>query len=253
MPSPFPGMDPWLEHPDLWPDVHNSVIAAIRDILNPLLRPRYVARLEERTYLVEPEGLVFVGRADVTVSSLQPDRPPAGLSPVSSTALVVEVPVPDRIRETWLEIRATSSGEAVTVLELLSPTNKRPGEGRRRYEEKRLAVLGTRTNLVEIDLVRAGEPMLVYGADRTADYRILVSRGDRRPRAELLLFGVREPIPSFRLPLRGEEEEPTVDIGQVLKDLYDRAGYDLSIDYGSDAVPPLAPPDRDWAEALLRH
>jgi len=243
-------MDPWLEDPGLWPDVHNSLIAALRDALNPLLRPRYVARLEERTYLVEAEGLLFVGRPDLTVSSRHADGQ-AQAAQKSSGALTVEVPMPDRLRETWLEIRATSSGEAITVLELLSPANKRPGEGRRRYEEKRLSVLGTRTNLVEVDLLRSGEPMVVYGAETTADYRVLVSRGDRRPRAELLVFGIRDPIPTFRLPLRREDDEPTVDIGTVLKDLYDRASYDLSIDYRSEPAPPLAPSDRAWAEEVL--
>ena len=67
MPTPFPGMDPYLEHPRLWPDVHNGLIADLRNTLAPQLRPRYYVALEERTYLAEPAGLAFVSRPDVTV------------------------------------------------------------------------------------------------------------------------------------------------------------------------------------------
>lgn len=256
MPSPFPGMDPYLEHPALWPDVHNALIADLRGVLGPILRPRYFVRLEERTYLAEPEGLVFVGRPDLAVHASGRTAGGAGGPPAPQAAsggvLAVEVPVPDRVRETYIEVRAAQGGEVVTVLEILSPANKLGGEGRRMYEGKRLAVLATRTSLVEMDIVRTGEPMPVFGADRTADYRILISRGDRRPLAELSLFSVRDPIPRFRLPLRPGDEEPEVDLGDVLAKLYDRAAYDLSVDYRREAVPPLAAEDGAFADELLR-
>jgi len=147
-------MDPYLEHPELWPDVHNRLLAALADELGDKLRPSYYARLEERTYVVEPDGLLLVGRPDLSVLG---SEAPAHLAQTQATGvLTVEVPVPDRIRETFLEVRAAGSGEVVTALELLSPTNK----GRSLYEHK----LGTRTNLVEVDLIRTGEPMPVRGA-----------------------------------------------------------------------------------------
>jgi hypothetical protein len=236
-------MDPFMEHPTIWPDVHNSLIAAIRDKLSPALRPRYVVRLEERTYLSEPDGLLFLGRPDLTV--------PHSESAVDGSVLTVEVPVPDRIHETYIEVRAAKGGEVVTVLEVLSPANKLGGEGRRLYESKRIAVLGTQTNLVEIDLVRAGEPMTVFEG-KPADYRILVSRGNRRPLADLRLFSVRDPIPRFPLPLLPGDDEPEVDIGDILASLYDRAAYDLTIDYSAEPVPPLAGSDCAFADDLLR-
>lgn len=254
MPGPFPGMDPYLEHPALWPDVHNRLIAELGNTLGPLLRPRYYVRLEERTYLSEPEGLVFVGRPDLTVE--RRGRPPsAGPAPdlgQTARALAVEVPIVDRVRETYLEVRAVERGEVVTVLEALSPANKVPGRGRTLYEDKRQAVLGTRTSLVEIDLLRSGQPMHLASRAPDADYRILVSRGELRPVAELLVFSVRDPIPVFRLPLRRGDDEPIVDIGALLSTLYDRAAYDLSIDYRTEPVPPLAGESATWADALLR-
>lgn len=251
MPTPFPGMDPYLEHPALWPDVHNALIAAMRDELAPRLRPGYYVALEERTYLSEPDELLFVGRPDLRVAGESPP-PPHGMAPArGGEGMVVEVPMPDRVRETFLEVRSVGEHKVVTVLELLSPSNKRPGRGRSIYEEKRMLILGTRTNLVEVDLVRAGDPMTVYGAAPKSDYRILVGRGPRRPRADLFAFGVRDPIPRFVLPLQGEEE-PEVDVGRMLHDLYDRAGYDLRLDYRQEPAPPMREADRGWAEEMLK-
>ena len=251
MRTPFPGMDPWLERPDLWLDVHNSLISAIRLDLAPRLRPRYYVRIEERTYVSEAEELVVVARPDLSVhdrgggASSGPEQ--AG---TRAGAVAVQVPLPDRVRETYLEIHVAETGDLVTAIELLSPTNKRPGEGREVYLEKRQAVLGSRTNLVEIDLVRAGDPMPILGVAAASAYRILVSRGDRRPHAELFPFGVRDAVPRFDVPLRtDDEDEPELDVGALLADLYERVGYDLMVDYASE---PLAAADREWADGVLR-
>jgi len=255
MPSPFPGMDPYLEHPELWPDVHHGLIEALRESLAPRLRPRYRVSIEKRSYIEEPEGLVFLGRPDVSVvrgePSGAPDHGPAAGAGVSGRPVSVTVPMPDSVHEAYLEIRDTASGEVVTALELLSPTNKRSGEGRRAYESKRLRILGSSTHLVEVDILRAGQPMPVSGRAPGA-YAILVSRSEDRPRALLYPFGLRERIPAFSLPLRAGDEEPEVDLQAALHDLYDRAGYDLAVDYRVPPEPPLAPDDAAWADALLR-
>lgn len=253
MPPPFPGMDPWLEDALIWPDVHNSLIAAIRDDLGPLLRPRYYVALEERTYVAEADDLVLIGRPDVTVGARTPARPDGGGDPPrGARSLLVELPAADEVKETYLAIRAAGEGAAVTVIEILSPGNKRPGQGRDLYEAKRRQVLGTRTSLVEIDLLRGGERSRVLHLDRDSDYRILVARGVSRPFAELMLFGVRDPIDPFPVPLLPGEEEPRVDLGALLTSVYDRASYDLRVDDRTEPDPPLAGPDRDWAERLLR-
>ena len=254
MPTPFPGMDPYLERPDLWPDVHNSLIAALRDELSPLLRPRYYVSIEERTYLAGPKGLLFSGRPDVAVVGEPPPvyETVTTIETVPVGVVTVELPLPDHVRENYLQVRFADTDKVVTVLEILSPTNKRPGEGRDLYERKRLILLGTLTHLVEIDLLRAGEPMTMWGDEREGHYRILISRSGQRPMADLLTFGVRQPIPSFRLPLQRGDEEPVVDVGQLLHELYDRAGYDLRVDYQAEPDPPLEGDDVTWADALLR-
>lgn len=251
MPCPFPGMDPYLEHPVLWPGVHNGLIAALQLALAPQLRPRYYIALEERIYITEPDQRILVGRPDLTV--IGPAEPESTAQPATSVSpvLTVRVPLPDEVRETYLEVRETGTDYVLTVLEVLSPTNKRPGRGRRIYEDKRLDILATRTHLVEIDLIRAGEPMPILGNSSTSDYHILVSRGDHRPNAILYAFGVRQPIPTFPLPLKPADHEPIVDIGELLHHLYDRASYDLRLDYTAAPEPPLSPADATWADQLL--
>jgi hypothetical protein len=240
MRTPFPGMDPYLEHPEPWQGFHNSLIAALAIDLGPRLRSRYYVATEERTYLCAPDRSTFIGRPDLNVFG-----PAAG-------AVRVELPIPDHVREAYLEVRHVGTGEVVTVLEMLSPTNKHPGEGRRQYEQKRLTVFGSRTNLVEIDLLRAGEPMLMWGNGHDSPYRILVSRARQRPSGDLYAFSVRQSIPDFPLPLQPDEAEPLVELNRIVHDLYERAGYDLRIDYRGDATPPLEGDDATWAEALLR-
>lgn len=161
--------------------------------------------------------------------------------------------MPEKVVERYLEVRDMGSGDVVTVIELLSHSNKASREGRAQYERKRLAVLASLTHWIEIDLLRAGDPMpmRVTGNGSRTDYRILVSRSHLRPLADVYRFGVRDAIPDIPVPLRNGEPEPILPINQILHELYDRAGYDLAIDYSQPPVPPLAADDADWAVLLL--
>jgi hypothetical protein len=249
---PFPGMDPYLEHPTLWPGVHNGLIATLQLALAPQLRPRYYIALEERVYVTEPDQSVLVGRPDLAVIGHQEPESTVQPAPSLPPVLTVRVPMPDEVRETYLEVRETGTDYVLTVLEVLSPTNKRPGRGRRIYEDKRLDILATKTHLVEIDLIRTGEPMPIIGNGNTSSYHILVSRGDHRPNAILYAFDIRHPIPTFPLPLKPDDHEPIVDIGELLHNLYDQASYDLRLDYTDAPEPSLPPADATWADQLLR-
>lgn len=251
MPTPFPGMDPYLEHPTLWPDVHNSLITAIRDVLTPKVAPRYYVGLERRTYLLKPDDVVFIGRPDVAVVSPQPTTQAATLPLAETEVLEVEVPMNDEVSENFLEVREVGTGKLVTILELLSPANKLHDEGREQYLRKRSQVLLALTNLVEIDLLRAGEPMPVIGNVVKSDYRILVSRGWQRPRAQLYPFNLQQSIPVFPLPLLPQDDAPDVDLGTILHALYDRARFDLRLDYSQPPVPPLSEENAAWAKELL--
>ena len=259
MPSPFPGMDPYLEHPLIWPDVHSALMVAIRDDISEQLSPRYYVALESRVYLNEPGEPDSFKIPDVSVLSTSEngdgssDEMSAMYDTSGGTAVAVEIPIPEEVRESYLEIRDSEHHYMITAMELLSPTNKRPGRGRALYEEKRRDLLGTWTNLVEIDLLRAGEPM-AFKANGIlhSDYRILVAHGGKS-RAMLYPFGVRQPFPKSPVPLRrGDPDEPKVDIGRLMTRIYDRARYSMRVNYADDPVPPLSEADAEWADQLLR-
>lgn len=256
MPSPFPGMDPYLEGPNFWPEVHHLLISLLLESLVPQLRPKYRVALEKRVYESAGNESLLVGIPDVIVQRRQPTAPGdsnvAVAAPPTQKPLPVEVPMMMEFREAYLEVREMATGEVVTAIEVLSPANKRQGKGREMYEEKRNRIFGSRTHLVEIDLLRGGEPMPVLGNDVEAHYRILVSRGDRRPYADLYLFNLPETIPTFPLPLRSGDTEPMIDLNQLLNHLYDRAGYDFVIDYQTEPIPALAESEAAWVDAQLR-
>src|SRR5712692_6277288 len=157
MPSPFPGMDPYLEHPALWPDVHNRILAALADTLAAEVAPRYYVALERRTYAITPDDLVFIGRPDIAVVQRQEVATSRAEVVAPATAVLeVDVPMADEVEEVFLEVREVTTGRCVTLLELLSPVNKLTGRGRDTSLEKRTEILRTRTNFVEVDLLRAG-------------------------------------------------------------------------------------------------
>jgi hypothetical protein len=249
MPSPFPGINPYLEHPELWPGVHLLLIAELARFLSPQLRPKYRVAVEVRMYETVGDESVLVGIPDVTVkASQQKDKEPMINVAVASPTKpqTVAVPVPETIRQGYLEVREVATREVVTAIEILSPVNKRSGKGREQYEGKRNQVLGSSTHLVEIDLLRRGQPMPIYGSHTSTHYRILVSRGDCRPRADLYAFNLPDPIPTFPLPLKAGDQEPLVDLQSLLNNIYDQGSYDLVVDYTQVPVPPLSDADQDW-------
>ncbi len=253
MPTPFPGMDPYLERPGLWEEVHAGLIVAIQQYLGALLHPRYRVAIERCTYLALLESDTFAGKPDAPVVA-PPSSPLPLPSPAlqQSVAVTAELPMPDEVVERFLEIRDPATGEVVTVIELLSPSNKLTSEGRLSYERKRLRILASATHLVEIDLLRAGPPlpMRLPPDAGASDYRIVISPAPQRPQADVLLFSVRAPIPDVPIPLRPGEPEPLLPLNKLLHDLYDRAGYDLAIDYYRPPEPPLTPDDAAWSAAL---
>jgi hypothetical protein len=275
MPSPFPGMDPYLEHPAIWPGVHANLIVSIQDALQPLVRPRYYVSVELRVRELDPDESALAGIPDATVIEAAdqrgPSRPangPASAAGVrargrtngsgpNARVLTVAMPRTIPVRERYLEVRDTETRDAVTVIEVLSPTNKASGRGRAEYEGKRLAIAATLTNFVEIDLLRIGEPMPVrYLVDPPPDdqlgaYRVLVSRGHWEHRAELYPVSLRERLPTVPIPLRPGDPEPPLDLQSVIDTVYDRGAYDLHLNYRRDPVPSLGPADAAWAAALL--
>ncbi len=255
MASPFPGMNPYLENPLLWSEIHNLLIAAIFRKLNPQLRPKYKVAIEKRVYQTTDDESLLVGVADVAVQSTQKTASPqkastAVVSP-SIEAVTVDLTMPETVKETYLEVRDVITQEVITVIDILSPKNKRSGEGQNAYQKKRLKILGSYTNLVEIDLLRDGKPIQQVQNHLQSDYQILVSRASKRPKADLYAFNLQNPIPSFALPLRETDTEPLLDIQTLINELYVEGNYDLVIDYTQEPVPP-SQQDAAWIDQVLK-
>ncbi|NJK80306.1 MAG: DUF4058 family protein [Chloroflexaceae bacterium] len=253
MQSPFPGMDPYLEQSNIWPDVHNRLIFAICDQIQPLLSPRYAA-------VVTP----YVAYEAIDIATTRTMVPDVGVfeqpEPHPATAAVAIAPAPltgvldIATRYHRIEIRTVGEEQLITMIELLSPANKRPGaEGADTYERKRRAVLHSAVHLLEIDLLRGGRrPTLVTPLPEES-YFILLSRADRRPFVEIWPVSVRAALPVVPVPLREGEADVPLNLTQAVQRIYSSARYDLRINYRNDPPPPaLAAEDAAWLAEHLQ-
>ncbi|MEM9009110.1 MAG: DUF4058 family protein [Cyanobacteria bacterium P01_F01_bin.86] len=240
MPNPFPGMNPYLEQPDYWSDFHNQLVAAIARSLVPKLLPKYRVVTDKWVYTLSNALTLAVGRPDVSVQQRPDQSAPISTTTQATTQTTIQpvkvrVPVPVEIQQSYLEVKDAATQAVVTAIEVLSPANKR-SEGHNQYEAKRQQILGSLTNLVEIDLLRAGQSFLLEPDAVKSHYRLLVSRAPQRPLADLYAFNVATSIPPFPVPLRPEDDDITLDVQSLVNELYEQLGYDYFIDY-SQAPP----------------
>ena len=260
MPSPFPGMDPYLEAPSLWPGVHQSLITYIRDVLQPTVRPRYHARIGERLYVVETYHTLY---PDVMLVG-RPVREPTPMSIVATATetVVVEADTPVRVavtpteyREPFVEIVHTAGGEVETVIEVLSPANKSPGEGYHLYRRKQGEVLNSAAHLIEIDLLSEGLPTVAITEKVRADlephrYLICVNRKPERYQFELYPIPLQRRLPRISMPLREPDPDVVLDLQAVFARCYDNGGYADFVDYHQPPPVSLADEESVWVEEL---
>ncbi len=257
MPSPFPGMDPFLEEPALWPDVHHGLISEFQAALNQALRPRYHVRVEERVYVSDDED---PGRdviiPDLRVSGRRVGRQSTGASPegrASTKRIEMTTLVEDEIHEARLNIIDSTDHSTVTIIEILSPSNKVPGSrGRASFQQKRREIMNSAVHWVEIDLLRAGRRFIRTRKLPPHEYLFHVSRVESRPRGSVWPISIRDVLPVVEIPLRHGDADATLDVQAALNAAYDRAGYDMVVDYRSSPVPPLTEEASSWADSLLK-
>jgi hypothetical protein len=251
-------MDPYLEQPSLWPDVHAGLIAAIRDELQTQLVPRYIAQITPYVALEQLEIAVPRRALVPDVGVYERDEPgtPAiavaiDAPPLLGTA-VMEVPT----RYARIEIRATNNETLVTAIELLSPVSKRPGpEGADAYEKKRQELFMSGVHLLEIDLLRVGRrPHLARPSPLPPEpYFMFLSRVERWPEIAIWPCSLQKPLPNLPVPLRHPDPDVVLNLTAVLRQVYRNARYDLQVDYRNPPPPPeLSPEDAAWLDALLR-
>jgi hypothetical protein len=217
MPSPFPGMDPYLEGPS-WMSFHGQLIAEIGRQLAPHLRPKYVALMDEHEILDAPEDDPWIN--------------------------------PKSVLHRRVEIRDVANRNVVAVVEVLSNATKR-GPARGKYLVWRQTVLQMGAHLIEIDLLRHGHRVPMEGTLPACPYFVFVSRAQKRPAVGVWPIRLPDRLPLIPVPLLPGDDDVTLDVQSALTAVYDGVGYDLILDYGRPPATALDAEDAAWAQRLL--
>jgi hypothetical protein len=254
MPSPCPGMDPFLEG-DLWTSVHTELAVEIACQLSPKLRPRYAALTQKRYVMDTPDDVA------IAVESMIPDvgvleaasqaANGATRTAIAPAPLEIASVIPQPVPHVWIEIRDTENRRLVTTIEFLSPTNKH-GEGRDEYLRKRWATLKSDVHLLEIDLVRKGhrvpleEPLPAY------PYFVFLSRANRHPKTEIWPVPFEQPLPLVPVPLLAGDDDVGLDLQAAFTAVYDTFNYAYLINYAAPPPGPLSDHSMEWIKKTLR-
>ena len=260
MPSPFPGMDPYLEDPTVWPGFHNKFVSELEAALTQLLLPNYYARCEERVYIstdIDPGRRAIIPDLHIVTTAARPRTRSVVKAGTTAVAMCepVEVTVllEQEVRESFVKVFSRRTKEVVTVIEVLSPTNKIAGSvGRDQYEAKREGVMRSDTHWVELDFLRDGVPTIARDLYPPCQYTVHVSRANRRQSATVWPIRLEERLPRIPIPLKGDDPDAHVELQPVLDTVYDRSVYSVDLDYTQDPVPPLPPALAKWANKLLK-
>lgn len=249
MPSPFLGMNPFLEQDDAWEDFHNSFLTHVRDHLSGRIGDNYFVKVEVRLYLHErpAQERRFIGRADVALTS---GRVSGGTQRVATVTapMQLQMPAVDIERHASVEIRDRRNRRLVTAIELLSPSNKARGSDRDDYLAKRRELMAT-SNLVEIDLRRGGTRPAPPEIP-ACDYYVLLSRHRQRDKLDFWPFSLRDNLPVVPIPLVEPDPDVALDLKTVLDVTYDGAGYGRYV-YAETPEPALSTEDERWARSLV--
>jgi len=259
MPSPFPGMDPYLEQ--FWGDVHHRLITYTCDALQRHLPGDLLARMDERVFVEPSEGQGRNIVPDVRVVDRgRPQERGAGTGNGIAVAkpLVDQLDQSEPLRQGFIEIIDIKSGRrVVTVIEVLSPSNKISGPGRDLYVKKQEELRAGGVSLVEIDLLRAGTRVLSVPFDRIPEghrspYAACARRGWKPFEIEYYRILLNERLPAIRIPLRPDDRDVALDLQALIDQCYESGRYGDDIDYREEPDPPLGGDDARWAKALLQ-
>lgn len=268
MPSPFPGMDPYIESCRLWDDFHFSLMGEIKNALAEVVPGHYVVRQGERAYIsqIQPETLATERnqmQGDVSISlslgrssgdsdsSVAVLEQPLTVVEEESVAMVALEQV--EFREPFVEIRSLDPARPlVTTIEVLSPSNKRHGtKGWKLYQRKRFAHLTGQANLIEIDLLRGGGRLPMCTPWPDSPYALLVSRRESAPNCKVWRASFAAPLPTIPVPLAKPDPDVTLSLQLHIDAIYARSRYASDIDYRQPCVPPLAPAEVEWLNQRL--
>lgn len=254
MTCPFPGMDPFIEG-QKWRNFHARIIVAIGDALVAQVAPRYDVDVEESEYL-QADSL-DVRYPDVSVSRSSSSEERSLISTASELEAVATIEprlytIPDRetLSQRHLEIRNRETHRLVTAIEVLSPTNK--NDGYWQYLRKRDEFFNSGVNVVELDLLRNGRRLPTTEPLMAADYFAFVACADELPQVSVYGWSMRQAMPTIPVPLSPGDPAARLDLQDIVRGVYDRAGFAYSLDYSSSLQPPLGEADSAWIREMLR-
>lgn len=256
MPSPFPGMDPYIEQSRLWVDFHSNLASEIQAELNGQIRPVYFARLTPYTTYEAIE--LFRSRRQAirpAVGVLREVAAPyyAGNVAVLDPPIESEISMDDLLDFLGVEILRSGDEQLITAIEILSPVNKRPGhDAHWDYRRKRRNLLRSDVHFLEIDLLRGGERTLLEHLAPDTPYCISLSRADDRPYISVWPIPLNSRLPTIPVPLDFGDPDAVLPLGQIVASVYERGGYDAQIDYRQPVPPPaLSDEEAAWVDQLL--
>jgi Protein of unknown function (DUF4058) len=253
MPSPFPGMDPYLEGPS-WMSFHGQFIAEIARQLSPKLRPKYVALMDERVIWDAPDEDVWIdaaeARPDVGVVQSRPGAAaPEGTTLVAPLTMATLMPTPVTHRS--IEIRDVAERRLVCAIEVISPAINN-GRGYRKYLLKRGRILQSSAHLIEIDLLRQGHRVPMAKPLPARPYFAFVSRANQRPSVGVWPIALEDRLPKIPVPLMSPDADVELDLQAAVGNVYDTVGYDLVLDYRTPPDVSLSPEEAAWVERRVR-
>jgi len=215
-------MDPYLEDEKLWTTFHHQLVSCLYQVLLPSLVDRYRARVGQRHYVTEQALFTSVVR--------------------------------EEHHEEFIEIRQRNDNRLVTLIDVVSPANKQTSAGRQAYLDKRREGRNSNTNLVEVDLVLQGQPLLEYSRDGLPDwdYAVTVTRATQPDRYEIYTATLQKRLPKFRLPLASDDRDTVLDLHATFTRCYDQGDFAAKIDYHRDPSIPVNDEDRKWLDELLK-
>ena len=260
MPGPFPGMDPWLERPMVFPTLHNTLLIYFQAALKRVLPPGYVAVSANRVW-VDNES-----RREPDVGVFGPAHPSIGGGTRAATLVaggwvaILADAAAEPVEEQFLEILSTEDDRLVTAVGVLSLSNKKSGDnGRIAYRQKQGECRASGVNLVEIDLLRRGPHTTAVPAARLRaaagrfDYHVCVTVAGLVNEFFVLPVGLADRLPVIPVPLDEGVPSVEVDLQAVFDRCYDEGPFDRLARYDRQRPdPPLTPEQHAWAEGVLR-
>lgn len=222
MPSPFPGMDPYLEDEAMWPLFQHQLVASLYQILLPGLVDRYRARINQRTYVTEEP---------LFTSIIKQER-----------------------QEEFIELRQRTDGRLVTLIDVPSPINKKLPQGRTAYLETRRMARSQNASIVEIDLVLQGTPLLDYSRDGLPewDFAVTVTRCTQPERYEIYTSTLAKRLPRFKVPLSPDDRDTVLDLQATFARAYDQSNFATKIDYKQDPATKMSDTQVAWIADWLK-